>query len=56
MRNENFTQTDFNRAKYRSREGAIFASVVMWWFFAIVFGTLTGVWIKLFWIGWVLAK
>lgn len=38
----------------KDRAGEIFASIILGWLVFIVLGTLTGVWVKLFWLGWVL--
>lgn len=40
--------------KKRSRSSEIFAYIIMSWLVLVILGTLTGVWIKLFWIEWVL--
>jgi hypothetical protein len=36
------------------KDSRIFASVIIAWFMTIILGSLTGFWIKLFWLGWVL--
>lgn len=33
-----------------------FAAVIMWFIVVFVLGTIGGIWIKLFWMGWVFAS
>ena len=39
-----------------SRESKVAASVVMWTLLVIVLGTIVGVWVKWYLIGWVFAN
>lgn len=34
----------------------IAAQVVIWFFLLLVLGTVFGVWVKLFWLGWVFVR
>lgn len=43
------------KSETTTKEGRIFASVILWFFVALILGTVAGVWVKLFWLGWVLA-
>jgi hypothetical protein len=42
--------------KTGSRSGEIFAWLVIGPILIIIFGTIIGLWIKFFWIGWVFAR
>lgn len=41
--------------KRNSREAEVAASVTVWFLLLVILGTAAGVWIKWFWIGWVMA-
>ena len=43
-----------NETRKKSKASAVFAYVVIGFFLTLIFGTLAGVWIKVFWLGWVL--
>lgn len=38
-----------------SPEARLFGNVIMWFGVVFVLGTFGGIWIKLFWMGWVFA-
>jgi len=40
--------------KQNSNSGDLFANLIAWWLVIMVFGSITGIWVKFFWIGWVL--
>lgn len=39
-----------------TRESKLAASIVMWFLLLLILGTILGVWVKLYWIGWVFAQ
>jgi hypothetical protein len=40
--------------KQRSKSGELIGNILFWWLFLMVFGSITALWIRFFWIGWVL--
>ena len=40
--------------KKSDKAGQVFANIILGWIVFIFLGTLTGIWIRLFWLGWVL--
>jgi hypothetical protein len=37
------------------KQGVLMGATISWFAVALILGTVLGVWIKLFWIGWVFA-
>jgi hypothetical protein len=45
-----------NRTYHGKITGQKIAEFLMWWFFVMLTATATGIWFKIFVMGWVLAK
>ena len=35
------------------KSGTQVAAVILWWLLLMILSSLTGAWIKIFWVGWV---
>jgi len=47
--------TKKNGKQANDKDSQVVAQVVLWTLLIIILGTLLGAWVKIFWIGWVLA-
>ena len=47
---------DANKRRTPSRISVILGDISAIWFVLMILSTLTGAWIKIYWIGWVFAR